>query len=97
MRFQSLLRRRRPSAGMESSPAAPKREQLTPEQLMDLKDAWSELSRAAKAAGVRSMRACTADGSVWEKNPEAVRRMAAMIRELPGPDTDASVEDRPAR
>ena len=86
---------------MDSSPAAPnpseEREQLTPEQLMDLKDAWAELSRAAEAAGVRSIRACTNDGSAWEQNAEAVRRMAAMIRELPEPDTAASADDRPAR
>lgn len=91
MRLRSLFSRRQASAVLDSSAAAPNPaegpEQLTPEQLMDLKDAWSELSHVAEAAGVRSLRACTHDGSAWQQNAAAVRSMAAMIRELPERDS----------
>lgn len=106
MRERTVLIRslfsRRPASGLNPSPAAAPNpteepEQLTPEQLMDLKDAWTELSSAAEAAGVRRMRACTHDGSAWEQNAKAVRSMAAMISELPGLDTAASTDDGPAR
>ena len=100
MRIRSLFSRRPASARLNPYPVAPnpaeEREQLTPEQLVDLKDAWSQLGRAAEAAGVRSMRACTNEGSGWEQDAAAVRRMAAMIRELPELDRAASADDRPA-
>jgi hypothetical protein len=96
VRLRNFFSRRHAPAAPEPGPVvvdAPReREPLTPEQLADLKEAWAELSQAAEETGVRNFRACTRDGSSWEDDPEAVRRMAATIRNLPGLDAVTSRE-----
>jgi hypothetical protein len=97
----SFFIRRRTPVTEDSSPAAaaaPKdeREPLTPAQLADLRKAWAELNQAAADAGVSTFRACTRDGSPWEDDPDAVRRMAALIRGLPRADEAASTDGDPA-
>lgn len=76
-------RRRKPTAA-ESFPAASatetQRAPLTPAQLADLEEAWVELRQASQEAGVKSLRACTRDGSRWEDNPDSVRAMTRMIK-----------------
>lgn len=54
---------------------------LTPAQLADLEEAWTELRQAAQEAGVKSFSACTRDGSRWEENPGSVRAMTRMIQD----------------
>ncbi|MBT2539048.1 hypothetical protein J7I79_23625 [Arthrobacter sp. ISL-69] len=75
------------AAAVEPSPTAvaASKQQLTPAQLADLREAWAELNQAAEDAGVKTFRACRRDGSSssWEDDPEAVRSMAALIRGIP--------------
>jgi hypothetical protein len=59
-------------------PAA--QEPLTPEQLAELQEAWAELSRAAEGSGVTGLHACSRNGKRWEEDPEAVRGLAATLR-----------------
>lgn len=59
--------------------APTKREPLTPEQISDLEEAWAELTKAASDAGVKTISACTRDGSSWQDDLEAVRTVTAAI------------------
>ena len=55
-------------------------EPLTPEQLAELQDAWAELSQAAEGSGVTRLHACSRNSKRWEEDPEAVRGLAATLR-----------------
>ncbi|HEY8700086.1 MAG TPA: hypothetical protein VIM08_03825 [Arthrobacter sp.] len=59
------------------------REPLSPEQLVELQEAWVELTEAAKASKVTSFHACTRAGRPWTEDPAAIRAVAATLREYP--------------
>ncbi len=85
MRLLRFLRgRQAPSPALT---ALTERQPLTPDQALELEQAWMELRAAADLAGVSTFRACTRDGSSWEEDPAAVRSMAATLRGLQGPST----------
>lgn len=76
---------RRPAAASTTAPAVAAsepepREPLTPEQLAELEDAWAELAKAAEGSGVTGLHACSRNGRRWEKDPAAVRGLAATLR-----------------
>jgi hypothetical protein len=56
---------------------------MSPETVEELRNAWAELEAAMKEASAKGVRACSRSGQPWESDPEAVRGIAAMIRELP--------------
>ncbi|MEW1808442.1 hypothetical protein [Pseudarthrobacter sp. NPDC080039] len=85
MDLLSSFRRRRAAgtaapAGRVSEPEA--QELPTPEQLAQLQDAWAELAKAAEGSGLTGLHACSRNGRRWEEDPEAVRGLAAIIREV---------------
>lgn len=53
-----------------------------PEHQAALKQAWTELTEAAEAAGVLNLQACTRDRTSWQRNPAAVRCITNIIRGL---------------
>lgn len=55
---------------------------MTPAQLAELQQAWAELAEAAKGSGVKSLHACSRNGKPWQKDPAAVRGLAATLREF---------------
>jgi hypothetical protein len=63
-------------SGAENDPWPPKREK-------DLQAAWAELTEAAKTSKIASFHACTRTGRPWTTDPEAVRAIAATLREFP--------------
>ncbi|MEO5316334.1 hypothetical protein PV772_19825 [Pseudarthrobacter sp. CC12] len=73
-----------------SEPAA--EEPLTPEELSELQEAWAEFAEAAKGSGVNSVHACTRNGKPWQKDPAAVRNMAALLRRVRDEDTTPGTE-----
>lgn len=82
MRFRKIFRRSALSeAGPSPAIGSSRHEQASVEELADLEEAWADLNQAAEEAGVISFRACTRDGSPWQNDPEAVRRIVAMIKE----------------
>ena len=84
MGLREFFGRRRTPAAAKPSPLASatetERPPLTPAQLADLEEAWTELRQAAQEAGVISFRGCTRDGSRWEENPDSVRAMTRTIK-----------------
>ncbi|WP_246084771.1 hypothetical protein [Pseudarthrobacter phenanthrenivorans] len=73
-----------------SEPAA--EESLTPEELAELQEAWAEFVEAAEGSGVNSVHACTRNGKPWQKDPSAVRSMAALLRRVRDEDTKPDTE-----
>lgn len=67
---------------------------MTPGQLAELQEAWAELAEAVKGSGVNSVHACTRNGTPWQKDPAAVRNMAALLRRVQ--DEDATPGTEPA-
>ena len=63
--------------GMEHEP-----EPLPPEELAELQKAWAELTEAAKGSGVSGFHPCTRNGRSWERDPAAVRALAAILRDF---------------
>jgi hypothetical protein len=63
-------------------------EQLTPEQLAELQDAWAELAEAAKGTGATGLHACSRNGRRWEEDPTAVRGLAAILRNVRAEDAN---------
>lgn len=55
---------------------------LTAERLADLQEAWAELAQGAQGSGFTTFRACTRNGSSWEENADAVRGLAATLRDV---------------
>jgi hypothetical protein len=53
----------------------------------ELQAAWVELTEAAKGSRVTSFHAYTRTGRPWTDDPEAVRAVAATLREFPAPDS----------
>lgn len=66
------------AAGGDSTETEP----LTADQLADLQAAWSELTEAAKASGVKNIHACTRNGEPWQGDAAAVRGIASTLRNL---------------
>jgi len=96
MGLRSFFRRRQTAAGGTAGSTAvvePQAEEpLTPGQLAELQEAWAELTEAAKGSGVKSLHACTRNGKPWQKDPAAVRRMAALLRRVRDEDTTPGTE-----
>lgn len=96
MGLRSLFGRRQRGSGaadaptVVSDPAA--EEPLTPAQLAELQEAWAEFAEAAKDSGVNSVHACTCNGKPWQKDPAAVRSMAALLRSVREEDTTPGTE-----
>lgn len=60
---------------------------MSPELQTELREAWAELTEAAKASKVTNFHACTRTARHWTEDPAAVRAIAATLREFP--DTDS--------
>lgn len=56
---------------------------MPPKREKDLQAAWAELTEAAKTSEVTALHACTRNGRPWTTDPEAVRAIAAALREFP--------------
>ncbi|MEW1986242.1 hypothetical protein [Pseudarthrobacter oxydans] len=67
-------------------------EPLTPEHLAELQEAWAEFAEAVKGSGVKGVHACTRNGTPWQKDPAAVRSMAALLRRVRDEDTTPGAE-----
>lgn len=67
-------------------------EPLTPEELAELQEAWAEFAEAAKGSGVNRVHTCTRNGKPWQKDPAAVRSMAALLRRVRDEDTTPGSE-----
>ena len=96
MGLRSIFRRRQTAAGNTAGSIAviePQAEDpLTLEELAELEEAWAELAEAAKGSGVNSLHACTRTGKPWQKDPAAVRNMAALLRHVRDEDTTPGSE-----
>lgn len=94
MGLKSLFRRKATAAtapiALVAAPAPTAEEPLSPEALEELKDAWADLEEAAKESGVKGIHACSRGGRPWQKDPAAVRTIAAAIRSVP----EVAAEDR---
>lgn len=55
---------------------------LTPEQVADLNAAWAELAEAVAESPVIGFHACSCGSKPWQKDPAAVRNVAAIIRRV---------------
>lgn len=83
MGLRSLFRRSHARPENELPAASrPQPEPLSPEKIAQLQEAWTELNQAKEDMGVLNLRACTRGGSPWEENPESVRNMAALLRQI---------------
>lgn len=60
---------------------------MSPELQAELREAWAELTEAAKASKLTNFHACTPTARHWTEDPAAVRAIAATLREFP--DTDS--------
>lgn len=91
MGLRSFFRRGRTASGETAGSTAvvgPQAEEaLTPEELAELQEAWAEFADAAKGSGAKSVRACTRNGKPWQKDPAAVRSMAALLRHVRDEET----------
>ena len=92
MGLRSLFgRRQKATARTVAAPTAVSEpateEPLTPEELSELQEAWAEFAEAAKDSGAKSVHACTRNGKPWQKDPAAVRSMAALLRRAREEDT----------
>ena len=79
--LRSLFTRRRTPASSSPAVQAAAREPLTPAQLADLAAARTEFLRVAEESGLKSLHACSRDGSHWQDDPESVRTMTALIKD----------------
>lgn len=61
-------------------------------ELSELQEAWAEFAEAAKDSGAKSVHACTRNGKPWQKDPSAVRSMAALLRRVRDEDTTPGTE-----
>ncbi|MFF1831136.1 hypothetical protein [Paenarthrobacter sp. NPDC058040] len=73
------------------------REPLTPEQLADLDSARGEFLHVAGEAGLNYVHAYSLDGSRWQDDPEAVRAITALIKEILDSDTNTPTTEEPGR
>jgi len=87
MGIRNWFGRGRKPAAAESFPGAAtapiERKPLTPAQLADLREAWGELRESIEESGVKSIHACTRDGSLWEEDANSVRFLTSTLRDLP--------------
>ena len=68
-------------------------EPVTPEELAELQEAWTEHAEAARGSGVSGFHPCTRNGRPWEHDPAAVRAVAAILRDFGTKGTTA--DDQP--
>lgn len=73
------------------------REPLTPEHLADLDSARGEFLHVAGEAGLNYVHACSLDGSRWQDDPEAVRAITALIKEIHDADANTPAPEKPER
>ncbi|MEV7474307.1 hypothetical protein AB0N33_11400 [Pseudarthrobacter oxydans] len=97
MGLRSLFgRRQKTAARTVAAPiavsASATEERLTPEELSELQEAWAEFAEAAKDSGAKSVHACTRNGKPWQKDPAALRNMAALLRRVRDEDTKPGTE-----
>ena len=55
---------------------------LTAEQEADLETARTEFVQAVREAGVSQLHACGRGGSRWQNDPQALRAISALLRDL---------------
>lgn len=87
MGLKSLFRRKpaaaaAPAQNKPVTTATSPEEPLSPEALKELKDSWADLEAAASESGVKGIHACSRGGQPWQKDPAAVRTIAAAIRSV---------------
>jgi hypothetical protein len=97
MGLRSFFRRGRTAAGAATAGSTavvePQAEEpLTPGELAELQGAWAELAEAAKGSGANRVHACTRNGKLWQRDPAAVRSMAALLRRVRDEDTTLGAE-----
>jgi hypothetical protein len=89
MRLRSLFQRKAvTTAPIRPVPAAGtgQDESRSPEHQEELRDAWTELTEAARHSKVTSFHAWTRTGRHWTEDPAAIRSVAATLREFPSAD-----------
>jgi hypothetical protein len=74
------------SARLGTASAAPLAWDAPQARQGELQAAWVELIEAAKGSRVTSFHAYTRTGQPWTDDPDAVRAVAAALREFPAPD-----------
>jgi hypothetical protein len=75
------------SAGVSTVLAAPLARDAPRGRQEELQAAWVELTAAAKGSRVTSFHVSTRTGRPWTDDPDAVRAVAAALREFPAPDS----------
>lgn len=55
---------------------------LTAEQEADLEAAQAEFVQAVRRAGVSKLHACSRGGGHWQEDPQALRAISALLRDL---------------
>ena len=96
MKISEFFRPRRPVSGAgqaatppPAEPAPPVVENpppLSPAELQDIQDAWAELTKAAREAGVTNFHACGRGGQHWSESASSIRNLAALLRNMPRDD-----------
>ena len=94
MGLRNFMSRRRPRAVTTqtatvaaSDPAEAK--PSAPVDAADLEAAWAELRHTVGESNVTSFRACSRPGRYWGDDPDAVRAIAATIRQVTNSTKDA--------
>jgi hypothetical protein len=86
MRLRSLFQRKAVrTAPVRPAPAAVtgQDQSRSPDDQQELRDAWAELTEAARHSKVTKFHAWTRTGRHWTEDPAAVRSVAATLREFP--------------
>ncbi|MEC3853185.1 hypothetical protein [Paenarthrobacter ureafaciens] len=76
------------SAWVPGTVNKPERAPLSPEELAELDAARKDFLQAAEQASVKSVHGCSRDGTRWQDDPQTVRAMAALIRDVHHHDKD---------
>jgi hypothetical protein len=71
------------SARVSTGSVAPLAQDALQARQEELQAAWVELTEAAKSSRVTSFHVYTRDGRPWTDDPDAVRAVAASLREFP--------------
>ncbi|MCX8455136.1 hypothetical protein [Paenarthrobacter ureafaciens] len=66
---------------------------LSPDELAELDVARTEFLQAAEQAGVKSVHGCSRDGRRWQDDPQTVRAMAALLRDVHREEQGTSDDD----
>ncbi|MEC3853938.1 hypothetical protein [Paenarthrobacter ureafaciens] len=87
MGLRNLFAKHRTPEPAAPSPAPPRIESvervpLTAEQQADLSAAPAEFLQAVGEAGVNQLHACGRGGSRWQDDPQALRAISSILRDL---------------